>query len=158
MSKALIKLQFAVPAGFAEGDYACLYGDSGTATMDWDTPLSQRKFPLFPGGNGIKGFGHAPFGHSPFGHAYSSGPYGFGHLPFGKFPWGYGTAIVRAAHEVSRAGIYQFAFVCFDSLGNPDEGSPEVITIPVALTPSAPAGLKKKSYNPATKILILDAA
>ena len=156
---ARIILQFAVPTGHLSGDYALLYGNSGSGDIDWVTPLlSGRRFDLFPQGAGIYGFGDAPCGDEPFGDALSMRTLGFGFEPFGFSPFGFGTAIVEAIIVVKTCGTYKFAFVCFDSLGNPAEGEPEEITVEVHTAPPSPSGLKKVSYDKDSDILILEAA
>jgi hypothetical protein len=47
---------------------------------------------------------------------------------------------------------------CYDELGNLHEGSPEEITVHVHITPDAPDGLTKYSYNKTTDGLVLNAA
>jgi hypothetical protein len=155
---ALITIQFAVPVGHLLGDYVMLHGNSGSGNIDWNTPLSNTKFELFPNGAGIYRFGHAPFGHFPFGHAYSMRTPSFGHLPFGHFPFGYGTALIKAVIKVESCGDYKFAFACYDKLGNLQTGTPEEVTVSVHLAPPAPDGLTKYSYNKDTDVLVLNAA
>jgi hypothetical protein len=156
---ARIILQFAVPTGHLSGDYALLYGNSGSGDIDYDNPLlNGRKFDLFPNGAGIYGFGDAPFGDSPFGDAFSMRTSGFGCEPFGFSPFGYGTAIIEALIVVETCGAYKFAFACFDSLGNQSEDSPEEITVEVHTAPPAPSGLKKVNYDPDADVLVLETA
>jgi hypothetical protein len=156
---ARITLQFAVPTGHLLGDYALLYGNSGSGEIDWDNPLlNSRKFDLFPNGSGIYGFGDAPFGDHPFGDAFSMRTLGFGFEPFGFSPFGYGTAVIETIIVVDTCGTYKYAFTCFDSLGNPAEGEPEEITVSVHTAPPAPSGLKKVSYDPDTDVLVLEAS
>ena len=156
---AKIALQFAVPADHQLGDYAVLYGNSGSGDIDWDAPLfNGRKFNLFPGGVGIYGWGFAPWGDFPWGDAHSMRTRGWGELPWAFFPWGLGTAIIEASIIVDSCGLYKFAFACFDSLGNPDEGDPGEVSVEVHTAPLAPTGLKKVSCDPDTDVLVLEAA
>jgi hypothetical protein len=155
---ALITIQFAVPVGYLPGDYAMLHGNGGSGDINWDTPLSTKKYELFPNGAGIYGFGHAPFGHFPFGHAYSMRTAGFGHLPFGHFPFGYGTALIKAVVKVDECGAYKFAFACYDKLGNLHIGTPEELTVNVHVTPPQPDRLTKYSYDKDTDVLVLNVA
>ena len=83
---------------------------------------------------------------------------GWGHLPWGHFPWGCGTALIQAKHRVDRCGDYNFAFACYDALGNLHEGTPEEATVVVHIAPPAPPGLKKNSYDKDTDVLVLDVA
>ncbi len=154
---ALITIQFVVPVGYQEGDYARLHGNGGEGNIDWQNPLSEEKLALFPNGAGIFGFGRAPWGYFRWGHAHSMRAAGWGHLPWGRFPWGYGTAVVLAKHEVDSCGNYKFGLACYDKHGNVHQGTPEEVEVEVHLAPPAPTGLKKNSYDKNTDILVLDA-
>jgi len=157
MSK-IVKIQFAVPAGYVPGDWANLHTNGGAGDIDWDTPATNERFELFPGGGGMYGFGHTPFGHSPFGHGLSVRCPGFGHLPFGHYPFGHGTAVILARYPVSDCGDWKFGFKVYDALGNPHTGSPGLAELTVHVAPASPAGLKKNSYNSETNVLTLDVA
>ena len=80
---ARITIIWAVPAGYSEGDYAMLFGNGGGegVGIDYDTPLTNEKFLLFPDGGGIFGWGHAPWGHFAWGHAWATRVAGWYHLP-----------------------------------------------------------------------------
>lgn len=130
-----ITLQFVVPAGFRKGDYAKLFWDAGGGTIDYNTPVDNRIYELFPAGAGIYGYGHAPWGH---------------------FPWGFGSAQITATHKVAECGTYKYAFKVYDSAGNPQSGDPQEISVTVDTAPAKPAGLKKQSYNKATDALTLE--
>ena len=156
MSKAVVTLKFVVPAGYAEGDYSLLAGNGGSGAIDWDNPLSQTQYPLFPNGAGLYGFGHAPFGQHRFGRGHSMRCAGFGHIHFGKGPFGHGAGIVDAVTEVDECGDYKFGLACYDSLGNLHEGSPEEIELEIHIAPDVPSGLQKNSYDKETDVLILD--
>jgi len=158
MSSAVAAIKFVVPAGYAEGDYAILHGNGGSGDVDWDNPLSQAEYALFPNGAGLYGFGRAPFGHHRFGRGHSMRCAGFGHVPFGKGPFGHGTGIVDAVSEVSECGTYKYGLACYDSLGNAHEGVPEETELEVHIAPDAPTGLVKNSYDQEADVLILDAA
>jgi len=154
----LITIQFAVPVGYEDGDYARLHGDGASGTIDWNNPINNNIYPLFPDGAGIFGWGRCPWGHFPWSRAHSLRADGWAHLPWGRFPWGHGTAIITAVYEVDVCGKYKFGFACYDKLGNIHEGTPEQVEVDVHVAPPAPSGLKKNSYNKDTDILILDVA
>ena len=153
-----ITIQFVVPAGFRRGDYAKLFSDAGGGTIDYDTPVDNRLYELFPAGAGIYGFGHAPFGRFRFGHGHAMRAIGFGHLPFGHFPWGHGSAQITATHLVSACGTYKYAFKTFDAAGNPQSPTPKEVSLTVHTAPAKPTGLKKTSYNKTTDVLTLEVA
>jgi len=155
---AIITIKFCVPVGHLPGDYAMLHGNGGSGAIDWNTPISNQIFDLFPKGAGIYGYGHAPWGHFRWGHAHSMGTAGYGHLPWGHFPWGHGTAVITAQYRATECGAYKFGFKCYDKLGNAHEGTPDEVTVDVHVAPPAPGGLKKVSYNKNTDLLILEAA
>ena len=155
---AIITIQFIVPAGYQEGDYAILCSNGGSGDVDFDTPVDNSIYPLYPQGAGIYGFGHAPFGHHRFGHGHSMRTPGFGHLPFGHHPFGHGTTVVKAQHRVTECGAYKYGLACYDPLGNPHEGTPDEESVTIHIAPEEPTGLKKSSYDKATDILILEAA
>ena len=60
---------FVVPKGYNPGDYAQLHGNGGSGSVDWNNPLTDTVYDLFPNGAGIYGWGHAPWGHFRWGHA-----------------------------------------------------------------------------------------
>jgi len=153
---AKITISFCVPAGYQPGDYAMLFGMGS-----YDSPLlGGRKFELFPNGAGIYGFGHAPFGHHRFGKGTSlrASGFGFGHLPFGKHPFGHATALVTTSVTVDACGSCDLSFIVYDKLGNRQRGSMAMSLTEVHTAPPAPTGLKKVSYDPDTKVLVLEAA
>ena len=155
---ALITIQFVVPAGYSPGDYARLHGNGGSGGIDWDTPLDNREYDLFPSGVGIYGWGLAPWGHFRWGRAHSINCQGWGRLPWGHFPWGHGTGIVEGRISVDYCGDYKFGFAVYNEAGNIHEGSPQEITVPVHIAPPVPTGLVKDSYDKETGILVLEAA
>jgi len=155
---ANITIEFAVPVGYDRGDYAKLHGNGGSGDIDWNNPISNEVFDLFPRGAGINGWGHAPWGRFRWGRAHSMRCQGWGHLAWGRFPWGHGTAVIAAIHKVNSCGAYEFGFACYDQAGNVHEGTPEDVTVNVHIAPPAPTGLVKNSYNPETDVLILNAA
>ncbi len=155
---AMVTIEFVVPTGYVEGDYALLCGNNGSDVIDWNNPLADDKLPLFPNGGGIFGWGHAPWGNFRWGHAHAMRVPGWGHLPWGHFPWGYGTAIVTVEYEVDSCGVYRFGLACYDSLGNAHTGTPDEVELGIDIAPEAPAGLAKNSYNKDTDVLVLNAA
>ena len=155
---AIITIEFIVPVGYEQGDYAILHGNGGDGDIDWDNPVDNNIYDLFPDGGGIFGWGHAPWGHFRWGHAHSKRTAGWGHLPWGHFPWGHGTGVIRAAQQVDYCGDYKYGFKCYDKLGNLHTGTPEEASVSVHIAPPAPTGLKKNSYDKDTDVLVLDVA
>jgi len=155
---ALVTIEYIVPAGYEQGDYAKLHGNGGVGPVDWNNSVSDVVYDLFPNGAGIFGFGHAPFGHHRFGHAHSMRTSGFGRLPFGHHPFGHGTGVVTATYEVEDCGDYKFGLACYDEIGNAHVGTPEEAALEIHLASSVPTGLKKYSYDKDTDVLILDVA
>jgi hypothetical protein len=49
MATKLITISFTA-SGYAAGDYGLLYGDGGSGTIDWDTPVSAKRYDLLPAG------------------------------------------------------------------------------------------------------------
>ena len=144
--------------GYQPGDYAKLHGNGGSGNIDWNSPLINDIYELFPNRAGIYGWGHAPWGRFRWGHAHSARTPGWGYLPWGHFPWGHGTAVISAIHHVDSCGAYKFGFACYDKFGNVHQGSPEEATVYIHIAPPAPVGLKKNTYNKDTDIMVLDAA
>ena len=155
---ALITIEFVVPVGYQDGDYARLHGNGGSGDINWNNPVAEDVFDLFPDGAGIYGWGYAPWGHFRWGRAHCQRAAGWGYLPWGRFPWGHGTAVITATYQADGCGQYKFGFACYDQLGNLHEGTPEEAIVHIHIAPSAPTGLKKNSYNKETDILVLDAA
>lgn len=155
---AVITIQFIVPVGYYPTDYAQLHGNGGSGAIDWDAPLNNRSYDLFPGGAGIYGWGHAPWGHFRWGHGLSLLTRGWGHLPWGHYPWGHGTGVIEAQVKVNYCGDYKFALACYSESGNVHEGSPQELAVPIHIAPPVPTGLAKESYDKGTGVLVLNAA
>ncbi len=149
-------ISFVVPTGYQPGDYAMLHGNGGEGDIDWDDPVTNQRFELYPNGAGFLGFGLAPFGKFAFGKGHSSGAVGFGLLPFGKGPFGYASCVIEARLRITVCGSYKYAFACYDSAGNVHEGTPDEVTVEVHTPPAKPTRLKKDSYNKTTNVLVLD--
>jgi len=155
---ASITISFTVTSGYNLGDYVQLHGNGGSGSVDWDTPLTEKQYNLFPNGAGRFGWGHFPWGHAPWGHGQSLRTAGWGHLPWGHFPWGHGATIIEASTIVTGCGSYIFGFKGYDQAGNAHTGTPDEITVPVHIAPAQPTPLEFNSYNKTTNILTLDAA
>jgi len=155
---AVITIESVVPVGYEDGDYARLHGNGGSGNIDWNNPLTEDIFELFPKGAGVYGFGCAPWGSFRWGNVHSLRSNGWGYLSWGHFPWGHGTAVIQATNQVESCGEYKFGFACYDKLGNLHNGSPGEVTAHVHIPPPAPIGLIKNSYNKGTDILVLNAA
>ena len=153
---AIVTMQHVVPAGRTPGDYLKLHSNGGSGDVDWNDPVDEAIYPMFPNGAGIYGFGHAPFGHHRFGHGHSMRTPGFGHMPFGRHPFGHGSAIITAKTVVTDCGDHSFAFAAYDEAGNLHTGTPDQVNVPIHLQPDPPRRLKKNSYDKDTDILILD--
>ncbi len=151
----IVTIQYVVPAGYQPGDYAMLHGNGGSGDIDWETPLTARRYPLYPNGTGYLGFGLAPFGNFAFGSGHSSGSVGFGLVPFGNGPFGRATAVIEATQLVTECGDYKYGFACYDKAGNVHVGEPEEVTVEVHTAPPKPTGLVKESYNKTTDVLVL---
>ena len=61
--RALVTIQFIVGLGYLRGDYARLHGNGGSGDIDFNTPVNNEVYDLFPDNAGIYGWGHAPWGH-----------------------------------------------------------------------------------------------
>jgi hypothetical protein len=152
---ATITIQLIVPLTAIPGDYAMLYANGGDGAMDWDSPVDSERLDLFPGGNGILGFGLAPFGLHSFGLPLSVGTQGFGLAPFGLHPFGLGATVITKQVSVADCGDWLFGFKTFDAAGNPNTGTPGSASAAVHITPAAPLGLTTVSYDPTTGNLTL---
>ncbi len=155
---AEITILFICPAGYSPGDYARLHGNGGSGSIDWNSPLDNRDYELFPNGEGIYGWGLAPWGRFRWGRAHAMGMSGFGRLPWGRFPWGHGSGVIEARHTVDLCGDYKFALTCYSRAGNIHEGAPQEIDISIHIAPPTPTELIKNSYDKETEVLILTAA
>jgi len=155
MPETLITIRFAVPLDHLPGDYAVLYSNGGAGDIAWDTPYDDEQIDLFPGGAGNYGFGMSPFGSSPFGLPYGKDVKGFGETPFGMSPFGCGCVVIERTIRLTDCGEYKFSLKCFDAAGNAHTGTPNEASVSVHVAPPKPAGLKFKSYDPDTDILIL---
>jgi len=155
---ALITVSFTVGFGCAVGDYVQLHGNSGSGAIDWETPLTDHQFDLFPDGAGYYGYGHTPYGRTPYGRGQSIRTPGYGHLPCGHHPYGHGAVVITASTIVTMCGSYIFGFAAFDSAGNAHAGAPGEVTVAVHIAPPPPTPLTFNAYNQTTQNLTLDAA
>jgi hypothetical protein len=155
---AKVTITWSVPSGYLPGDYAQLYGNGGNGSIDYDTPLSNDRYELFPAGGGIYGWYHQSWYQFSWYHGYSMRCPGWGHQSWYHFPWYYGSNVITVQYDVSGCGDYKFALRIFDRAGNPNEGSPQELEAAIHIAPPAPSGLKGKSYDKDTDILILEAA
>ena len=155
---AKITIRFIVPAGYCDTDYAQLHGNGGSGEIDWETPVDNRDYGLFPNGAGIYGWGGAPWGHFRWGRGHAMQTAGFGFLPWGRFPWGHGAGRIEAAVTVHYCGDYKFALACYSGAGNIHEGTPEELEVTIHIAPPTPTGLTKTSYDKDTDVLVLAAA
>ena len=155
---AIVSIQLAVPVGHSAGDYCKLHSNGGAGDMDWDSPVSARQIPLFPGGAGIFGWRHGPWRKFPWRHGFSMRCAGWRHLPWRHFPWHYGTAIVTSTNRVTDCGDYLYAFAAYDQAGNPHQGTPDEAAVYIHIAPAKPAALKKGTYNKDTDVLMLEVA
>lgn len=143
---ARITILWSVPPGYQPGDYARLYGNNGSGDIDYDSPLTNNKFDLFPQRGGLLGWYHMPWYHFPWYYGQASRCSGWYHLPWYHFPWYYGAALLKHEMLVDFCGDYKFAFKVFDKCGNENTGTPEEVEISVHIAPPAPTGLKKGTY------------
>lgn len=158
MTAARVTISLAVPAGYKDGDHAQLHSNGGgipASEIDWNNPVSSRQIPLFPGGAGIYGYGHAPYGNFAYGHPWSMRAVGYGHLPYGHFPYGHGTALLAITDRVTDCGDFIYAFAAYDKAGNAHEGTPDQAALSIHIPPNPPAGLTKATYDKATGLLTL---
>ncbi|HIJ66817.1 MAG TPA: hypothetical protein HPP51_00840 [Planctomycetes bacterium] len=158
MSQAKVTITYLVPDDYQPGDYAMLCGNSGSGSVDYNNPLSEEKYELFPNRGGARGYGAAPYGHHRYGHAAASNLPGYGHLPYGHHPYGHGDVYIIVEHTITECGEYKFALACFDAAGNLHTGSPEEEALYIHIAPDAPDGLEPNSYDPDTDVLVLDVA
>ncbi len=152
---AKVTIKFCVPLTAMVGDTGYLHSNGGSGSINWDTPVSPKQYPLYPDGVGNFGAGLAPAGLERAGLAWPSGVLGAGLCPAGLEPAGLGAAIVEAVNAVDDCGTYRYAFKNYDACGNPMEGTPEEKEIEVHVTPSAPLGLKLVAYDVDAKVLTL---
>jgi len=155
---AKITILWAVPSGYQPGDYARLYGNGGSGDIDYDNPITNNTFQLYPNNGGLLGWYHLPWYHFPWYHGAASRCNGWYHLPWYHFPWYHGTTVLAIERTVEFCGNYKFAFKISDKLGNEDVGTPEILTATIHVAPPAPTGLKKGTYDKDADVLILEAA
>ena len=159
MSKALVTISFTVGIGYRPGDYALLYGNGGSGSIDWDTALNGgRAYDLFPNNAGLFGYGHAPYGHHPYGKAAALRTSGYGHHPYGHGAYGHGSVTIEVTTLVTTCGTYLFGFKCYDAAENAHVGTPAEVVLTVCIAPNRPTGLKLSSYDKDTDVLVLDVA
>lgn len=119
---AVITINWTIPAEtYAAGDYVRLCGNKGSGAIDYDVPLSSRRYELFPDGRD-------------------------------------GIEEIEIVLPIATCGEYKYALQVYDSLGNPNTGTPQELAANIHIATAAPTGLKKVSYDKDTDILVLEAA
>ena len=130
-----------------------IYSQLGNAPLSLERPLNDLPIPLWPFRQGKTGFGLCRFGRSDFGWD-GSAAVGLGCGCFGLGEFGFDADAILWESEPLPAGLYRFALVVTDALGNPSE---PLLTEPVAVTSAAepPTKLEVASYNSLNNQLIL---
>jgi len=122
--KVEINLQLQVHSTWRSADRVQVYTDSGTGTVDADSPLLPVARPLFPfdpldrvaeGGYGVSPYGVAGYGGGPVG----CGQSGYGIAPYAEGPYAgsYEVAHVTVA-VIPGYGDWIFAAQAIDGAGN----------------------------------------
>ena len=148
-----VSITFAVPSTMIQGDYVRLFGNSGSGSVNYTTPIDSNRHDLFDGDSGLFGWGYGTWGHHPWGHLNARGVNGWGHLAWGHWGWGYGAAEIEIIKKEISPGDYVYAVQAYDRAGNVDVGTPEEEGLSVCLTPRTPRALKINNYNSTTNVL-----
>jgi len=136
------------------GSVGQVYFDNGTGEIDYDNPLNDLPFRIWPVWQDKAGFGMSKFGFSDFGYD-SAAAVGFGRGCFGHGQFGLDADALEWLSEPIEAGVYKFAIILIDKAGNKSSGSE---TTEVTVTPAArPAEqLSIFSFDKETNELILN--
>ena len=114
-----------MPAG-GHTDY---YFDSGSGTIDYDTPLNTRSMDTWLRWQDKSGFGLSSFGLSDFGYD-ASATIGFGAGFFGNEKFGFDADSLSWRSRQFEAGEYKFAVRVTDRFGNVDDGPAQTTSEP----------------------------
>ena len=117
-------------------------------TINWTVPAE-----IYDVGDYVRLMGNKGAGEIDYDIPLAAGRYDL--FPDGKEP---GIEEIGIVLPVITCGEYKFALQVYDSLGNPNTGSPQELEADIHIAPAAPAGLKKVSYDKDIDILILKAA
>jgi len=113
------------------GSTAQIYFDAGTGEIDYDNPLNDSPIRIWPAWQYKAGFGMSCFGRSDLGYD-SSAAAGFGRGDFGQVWFGFDADTFDWTGPQLPAGVYRFAVIITDELGNKSE---PIETGPITITP-----------------------
>jgi hypothetical protein len=135
------------------GSTAQIYFNAGTGEIDYDTPLNNSPVRIWPTWLDKAGFGMSCFGRSDFGYD-SSAAVGFGRGSFSQVRFGFDADAFDWTGPQLQAGVYKFAVIITDELGNKSE---PIETGPITITPlPKPAEqLDISSFDKQTNQLVL---
>ncbi len=133
-----------------------LYGDAGTGQIDYETPLNDAPFPIWPCPQDKAGFGLSCFGEGDFGWD-AAAAVGFGKGCFGCAQFGLDADAVEWISPALAEGTYRFAVKVVDGAGNT---SPPIEIAPLTIVPPArpAARLSVEAFDPQTRQLTLNVA
>jgi hypothetical protein len=121
MSRAVVTITATIPSGYADGDYALLYGNGGSGDIDFNgLPLDSTRLPLFH--------------------------------------WGVALTSLSVTRTETACGVYRYAFLLFDALGNRQVAAPEEDELTIHFAPDIPDGLRPVTYDSETDVLSLEVA
>ena len=114
-----------LPAGAAIN----IYGDNGSGTIDYDTPVNKDPILVWPCWQDKAGFGMARFGSGDFGYD-AAAAVGFGKGLFGCGQLGLDAGAIEWVSPVLSDGDYRFGVVVYDNEGNAGQAAE---TAPITL-------------------------
>jgi hypothetical protein len=148
-----VQLQILRSQKLPAGAKMFIYPADLNGQIDYDHPLTDSPIALWPAWQSKAGFGLSRFGRSDFGWD-GSASVGLGCGCFGLGEFGFGADSLVWQSPPLSAGIYRFALVLTDALGNTSE---PILTEPVTFTPAAKSlsSLSINSYDKQNNQLIL---
>jgi len=108
-----------------------IFSDNGSGEIDYDNPLNDLPIRIWPAWQDKSGLGMSRFGWSDFGYD-SSASVGFGRGSFGRCQFGLDADTFEWKGPQLQAGVYKFAVIITDQLGNQ---SSAIETEPITITP-----------------------
>ncbi len=148
-----VRLKIIRSQQFSAGGTLQIYSALVGSYVNYERPLNDLPIPLWPFWQSKTGFGLCRFGRSDFGWD-GSAAVGLGCGCFGLGEFGLDADAIVWESEPMPAGLYRFALVFTDQLGNMSE---PLLTEPIAVTSAAapPAGLEVDFYNSLNNQMIL---
>ena len=161
MPSQSVTLRFEIPEAWDAGDALQVYTDFGTGTIDTTKPLLPKPFEPFPNAVRTRGYGEHSHGVGCYGTLKPARPpRGIEHTVWGVTPWGTSPPTIDLVVDVPAAfGLWTFAAVMTDAMGNPQSGAGVTAQVMVSGTdPGPPTLFAFNAFDAGNDVVTFDVA